>query len=76
MPPRPRGKHKNSDLEALLVEAERNQGCRVVDAPKGRPFKVYCGCPDMHLTFVHKTPSSSRYPANKRAELERWNCWR
>lgn len=70
-----RWKHQNKDLDAILRSAEK-QGCRVVDAPKGRPFKVLCSCPDKHRATVHRTPSGSRYPDNKLAELRRWSCWR
>ncbi len=70
----PRSKHKISELEDLLREAEE-RGCRVEDPGRGRPFKVFCSCPDKHFTFVHRTPSGRRYPANKVAELRRWSCW-
>lgn len=69
-----RAKHKIDELERLLREAE-DKGCRVEDPGRGRPFKVFCPCPDKHFTFVHKTPSGRRYPMNKRKELERWGCW-
>jgi hypothetical protein len=70
----PRTKHKIPELEALLREAERKGG-RVEDPPRGRPFKVFCPCADKHFTFVHRTPSGRRYPANKAAEMARWSCW-
>lgn len=69
-----RSKHKIQELEALLKEAEW-KGCRVEDPGRGKAFKVLCPCADKDFTFIHKTPSGRRYPANKRAEIGRWSCW-
>ena len=68
-----RSKHQIQEVEALLKEAESVKGCRVEESRK--VFKVFCGCADKDYTFVHKTPSGRRYPANKAAELRRWSCW-
>jgi hypothetical protein len=70
-----RSKHKDAAVESLLQEAEGAKGCRVVDPGRGKAFKVFCPCAEKHYTFIHRTPSGSRYAKNKRAEFERWSCW-
>lgn len=69
--PSKRPRHQNKELEAILVDAER-QGWRVVRANK---FKMYCPCPEKHMATIALTPSGSNYAVNRRNALDRDTCW-
>jgi hypothetical protein len=64
---------RSKELKKLLEKCEK-QDCRVLDPGEGKPYKVLCACGD-HLEWVHKTPSGSRYVANKLSVFRGWSCW-
>jgi hypothetical protein len=67
-----RPRHPVRELEAILKEAEERGW--LVTRGNGY-FKMACPCADKHLTWVHLTPSDSRYGRNKRSWLASRTCW-
>ncbi len=53
-----RERHPKKEGERALIEIEA-MGWTV--ARKGKYFRLRCGCPGMHQTYVHLSPSNPNY---------------
>lgn len=65
---------RKQDIEELLEKARRNN-CRVIDPGRGKRYKVYCGCPKKHMTYVSQTPSGMTNVNRQLQKMRRWECW-
>lgn len=59
----------NKEIEKLVKEIRTWSGWRVEDGTKA--YKVFPADKTKGVIMVHRTPSGSRYIANKKAELKR-----
>ncbi len=64
-------KHKDKDLEALLLEFHE-AGWRIEDPPVYYQVKCPCG---LHYRWIHLTPSGARYITNVQKWLYRQPCY-